>query len=152
MAGISDAVLVVESKMKSGTLITSKLALDYNKTVLAVPGSIFSSYSEGPHFLIHQGATPIRHSDDILNALGLQTSENTEGGGADIIEELIENLKETCSQNELSIINALEMPITRDELMKKSKLEIHKMNISLSLLELKGIIEEKYGLIYLSVK
>jgi DNA processing protein len=146
MAGISQAVLVIESKMKSGTLITAKLALDYNKTVLAVPGSIFSPYSEGPHFLIHQGAIPVRNSNDILEALGLAKNESLTSKN-----DIIENIKENCSENEISIINALEMPLSRDELIRKTNMAIHHLNISISLLELKGIIEEKFGKIYLSI-
>ena len=47
MAGIADAVLIIEAEEKSGTLITSRMAVDYNKTILAVPGSIFSDNSKG---------------------------------------------------------------------------------------------------------
>ena len=43
MAGISRAVLIIEAEEKSGTLITARLALDYNRDVLAVPGSAFST-------------------------------------------------------------------------------------------------------------
>ena len=45
MAGLSDAVLIVEAKEKSGTMITARLALDYNKELLTIPASIFSEYS-----------------------------------------------------------------------------------------------------------
>src|SRR3989344_4618820 len=51
MAGLSDAVLVIEAESKSGTLITSKLATEYNRDVFTLPGSIFSSTSAGPHML-----------------------------------------------------------------------------------------------------
>jgi DNA processing protein len=72
MAGISHAVLVIEAEIKSGTLITSKFATEYNRDVFAVPGSIFSKNSDGPHMLIRLGATPIRTSEDILEALGFE--------------------------------------------------------------------------------
>ncbi|MBX4210778.1 DNA-processing protein DprA, partial [Candidatus Parcubacteria bacterium] len=72
MAGLSHAVLVIEAEAKSGTLITSRLATDYNRDVLTVPGSILSKNSEGPHLLIKLGATPITSADDVLAALGFE--------------------------------------------------------------------------------
>jgi DNA processing protein len=54
--GLSHAVLVIEAEEKSGTLITSKLATDYNRDVLTVPGNIFSDSAKGPHMLIRLGA------------------------------------------------------------------------------------------------
>src|SRR5574344_927429 len=61
MAGISHAVLVIEAETKSGTLITSKFATEYNRDVLTVPGSIFSKNSEGPNMLIRLGATSTKN-------------------------------------------------------------------------------------------
>ena len=78
MAGLCKATLVIEAADKSGTLITARLALDYNREVLAVPGPITSDTSFGPNRLIRQGATTITCSEDILEVFGLQSS----GGGA----------------------------------------------------------------------
>jgi len=71
MAGISEALVVIEAGEKSGTLITSRLALDYNKNIGAVPGDIFSPLSIETNKLIRNGATPITCSEDILEILGL---------------------------------------------------------------------------------
>lgn len=76
MAGISHAVIVIEAELQSGTLITSRCAVDYNRDVGAVPGDIFSSLSEGPHMLIRLGATPITCSEDVLEMLGIQPKED----------------------------------------------------------------------------
>src|SRR5581483_11593908 len=59
MAGLCRGVIIIESSLKSGTLITARLALDYNRDVFAVPGSIFSENSSGPHSLLSQGAAPV---------------------------------------------------------------------------------------------
>lgn len=59
IAGISQGVLVVEAQKKSGSLITANLALQENRKVYAVPGSLFSPYSVGTNELIQAGATPI---------------------------------------------------------------------------------------------
>ncbi|MFT5179747.1 MAG: DNA processing protein [Candidatus Paceibacteria bacterium] len=66
MAGMSHAVLVIEATDRSGTLITSRLATEYNRDVLAVPGPVDSDGSFGPHMLIKLGAVPITSSEDIL--------------------------------------------------------------------------------------
>src|SRR3989338_10237663 len=68
VAGLSRAALIIEAQEKSGTLITARMALDYNREVLAVPGTINSLYSNGTNKLIRNGATPITCSDDILEA------------------------------------------------------------------------------------
>lgn len=80
MAGMARATLVIEAEHKSGTRITAKLATDYNRDVLAVPGSIFSPTSEGTNELIRLGATPITCSADIIEALGMMRPAS--GGGA----------------------------------------------------------------------
>src|SRR3989338_1071114 len=72
VAGLSKAALIIEAQEKSGTLITARMALDYNREVLAVPGTINSLYSKGTNKLIRNGATPITCSDDILEALGFK--------------------------------------------------------------------------------
>ena len=71
MAGLCKAVLIIEAADKSGTLITARLALDYNREVLAVPGPITSDTSFGCNRLIRQGATVITTSDEILEVFGI---------------------------------------------------------------------------------
>jgi DNA processing protein len=70
MAGISHATLVIEASEKSGTLITARMATDYNRELLVVPGNIFSSNSAGPHQFLKLGAIPVTNTTDILYALG----------------------------------------------------------------------------------
>jgi len=70
MAGISHAVIVIQAERLSGSLITSRLGLDYNREVGAVPGDILSKLSDGPNDLIRSGAVPITCSNDILEMLG----------------------------------------------------------------------------------
>ncbi len=134
MAGLSDAILVIEAEIKSGTLITSKLATEYNRNVLTVPGSIFSSNSEGPNMLIRLGATPITNENDLKEALGFST------------EQL--NLKKDykdCSQDELKIIDLLKNPMEKEMLIEISEMNIGKINSIISILEIKGIIKEEMG-------
>jgi DNA processing protein len=66
IAGLSYGVIVVEGGQKSGSLITARLALDYNRSVFAVPGNLFSPGSAGPHYLLSKGAVLVTHASDML--------------------------------------------------------------------------------------
>lgn len=135
MAGMAHAVLIVEAGEKSGTLITARLATDYNREVLTIPGSIFSKTSFGPHALIRDGATPITHTHDILEALGLKP--------ADVPIATYTN--GTPEGN--ALLALLESPREKDELIRISGLPPHEANIALSLLELEGCVREDNGII-----
>lgn len=134
MAGMCKAVLIIEAEEKSGTLITARLALDYNKDVLAVPGSAFSSNSNGTNWLIKQGATPITCSEDILEALGFAIEKprlSDEEKYAD------------CSEQEIMVINLLREPMERDDLIIEMKMSTAEANALLSIMELKELIKEE---------
>jgi len=141
MAGLSHATLVIEAEIKSGTLITSKLATEYNRDVLAVPGSILSKNSEGPNMLIRLGATPIRSSKDILEALGFNIDEEPQN---------LELKYSDCSLDEMLIIEILKTPMPKDELIRKAKMPISKVGAIVSILEIKGLVKESMGEIRLT--
>ncbi len=72
IAGLADAVLVVEAGLPSGTFSTADAALDAGREVLAVPGSILSGESRGSNRLIRQGATPITDVAELAAVLGVE--------------------------------------------------------------------------------
>ncbi|MEK7572344.1 MAG: DNA-processing protein DprA [Patescibacteria group bacterium] len=141
MAGISRAVLIIEAEEKSGTLITARLATEYNRDVLAVPGSVFSPNSKGTNRLIRQGATPVTCVEDVLEALGFE-KEKDEDKQAKLFEDL--------SKEEKIVINLLREPIPRDDLIRAMKMKISDANSLLSVMEIKGIIKEELGEIRLN--
>lgn len=133
MAGMSDAVLIIEAEQRSGTLITARLSLEYNREVFVVPGSILSRNSVGTNSLIKDGAIPITSSEDLLEELGLQTEERK-----------TLNLS-FLSEEERKVVEILKTPMRRDELIKKLDLDISHANLLISTMEIKGLIRENLG-------
>ena len=140
MAGLSDSVLVVGAEKRAGTLITARLASEYNRDVLTVPGSIFSGATEGPHLLMRLGATPVRTHEELLIALGFKVEPDAEGKKQNY---------DDCSAEEIKILELLTIPMERDALIAAAKLPVSKTNAVLSLLEIKGFISESMGEIHL---
>ncbi len=138
MAGMSHASLIVEAALQSGTLITSKFATEYNRDVFTVPNSIFSKTGEGPHMLLRLGATPITQPEDIVTALGLELKD-------------IKTKKDykDCSSDELEVINLLEEPMERNEIIRRLGKPIYATQTILATMEIKGLIEEVMGEIHL---
>lgn len=137
MAGISESVIIIEAKIKSGTLITSRLALDYNKNVGALPGEITSPLSIETNKLIREGAIPITCSEDILEMLGIKSSESKP-----IQKELLINL----NNEERMIVEFLQIEaLSHESLILKTGLKAQIVNETVSILEINGIIKEIGG-------
>ncbi len=134
MAGLSHATLMIEGAEQSGTLVTARLTCEYNRDLLVVPGSIFSSNSHGPHLFLRLGATPIRNSADILEALGF---------AQDAPQKLPDNL----SGDETKVMHILVEPHSRDTVLVELGLPVQQGNILLATMELKGLIKEELGVL-----
>jgi DNA processing protein len=134
MAGMSHATIVIEAEIKSGTLVTSRLATEYNREVGAVPGPLTSPSSDGPHMLIRLGAALIRNADDILELLGLESGK----------QHALFDMDDLTSEEKI-FIEILESPCERDELVRRAKMNISQANAVLSLMEIKGLIKEELG-------
>lgn len=135
MAGVSAATLVIEAKEKSGSLITAKLAADYNRDLLVVPGSIFSAESKGTHQFLRLGATAVTSPADILQALGITAEASNALSRNDL------------SQGEMRVVELIASPLSRDELIRKLGMPASDANVLLSMMELKGVIVEELGVI-----
>lgn len=134
MAGMSHAVLVIESENISGTRITARLATEYNRDVLAIPGSIFNTTSEGCNELIREGATPITSAKDILEYFNLISEHN-------------ESLQQSfmLEPNEEKIMDCLSEPQSRNKIAEQTGINIIELGILLSSMEIKGYIKEYMG-------
>jgi DNA processing protein len=138
MAGLSRAVLLIEATERSGTLITARLAADYGKDVLAVPGNIFSPQSVGTNQFISLGATPITKSSDILTAFGFTMPTSTQPSLFD---------PDAYTGLEREIMCALERPLSYDALCQAIKRPPHEVTIAVMKLTLAGdVVDAPTGL------
>jgi DNA processing protein len=124
IAGLTDAVLIPEAALKSGSIHTANFAIDQGKDVLAVPGPITSPTSVGANNLIKRGAIPITGVDDLLDTLNLEHAERVVQGS---------------TPEEQLLINLMKQGLYRGTaLFEASKLPIHTFNQTLVMLEIEG--------------
>lgn len=125
ISGLSDIVIVVEARKKSGSLIVADYALEQGKTIFAVPGRIGENLSEGTNYLIKQGAYILTSINDIYDYLGIIAEEKkqVELDNLDYFEKLIYN---TIGDESIHI----------DQIAEKTKIPTYKIqNVLISLIE-----------------
>lgn len=134
MVGLSDAVLIIEAGKKSGTLITARLASEYNRELLCIPHRIGDLHAFGPHLFIRLGATLVSEPLHILEALKIPPRETSATSAPTDLEDV-----------ELEIWGMLKEPKTRDEILRSAKVGAGEVLTALVALELRGLIKEEFG-------
>jgi DNA processing protein len=148
IAGLSCGTVVVEAAKKSGSLITARLAGDYNREVFAVPGSIKSRKSEGTHHLLKQGARLVESEMDIVDELHqfVHIEKKEKRNALQSKKAAHVNSLEKSRQ---VILNILEpYPIHIDEIIKKSGMDSSTISSQLLDLELDNIVNRHQGNYY----
>jgi DNA processing protein len=143
VAGMADAVVVIETDVKGGSMITARLAFDYNRDVFAFPGKTTDSKSEGCNHLIReQKAQLIFSAKDIIELMGWDSQPARFSIQKKIFVEL--------EPNENAIVEALHTSseLHVDQLQMITKLSGSALAVTLLQLELKGIIKQSPGKIF----
>jgi len=139
ISGLSLGTLVIEAGEKSGALITASHALEQNRDVFAVPGSVYSPVSAGPNKLIKLGAKTVTNAQDIIEALDLMQ-----------VTAYINNKKiiPESAEEEKILEHLTHEPAHVNELIRLTKLNTGIINSTLTIMEMKGMIRNLGGMQY----
>lgn len=138
VVGLSKGTLVAEAKLKSGAMISANLTLDYNRELMCIPGNILNPNTTGIYHLIRNGAGIVPNASDLLNQLGW-----------DIIVEDNKNFGIELNEAQKKVLKAVELdPKTFDEIAEFYKDDSSKLMVTLTELELNGLIKQSNNKYY----
>jgi DNA processing protein len=139
ISGLADAVLITEAASNSGSLHTAKFALEQGKTVMAIPGNITNTQSQGTNNLIKSGALPVTSTEDVLFGLGYKAkkAKGINFRGTEDEERVLKLIKQGVSSH--------------DDLTLITKLPGAEINQTLTALEIAGVIKSQDGGRWLAV-
>ncbi|RPH96362.1 DNA-protecting protein DprA [candidate division KSB1 bacterium] len=139
IAGICRGVLVVEAGDRSGALITAHLALEYNREVMAVPGSVTNPKTSGCHRLIKAGAALIERAEDILEIFHMNPADAASAESKQAALDL--------KGPESDLYNALDPSVAAhiDDIAQKLNMPVGEALGYLLLMELKGAVKQLPG-------
>jgi len=133
MSGLSAGVVVIEAGERSGALRTAHAAVDQNREVFALPGSIFSTQSRGTNHLIQEGAKLVRSVEDILVELGIDVPT----------PELCPPIRVQADAVQVRLLAAMgSTPVHADDLARELMLPSGDVSAALTLLELQGLVQD----------
>ncbi|MBI2446989.1 MAG: DNA-protecting protein DprA [Candidatus Omnitrophica bacterium] len=153
ISGLSLGVIVVEAARHSGSLITADLALEQGREVFAVPGNAGAINSQGTNHLIKEGAKLVENSADVLEELGPILRQYIPGSGSKDGNQNTDPMmfpKMDKTQSQIFSVLSQE-PAHIDEITDRCKLTAQAVSSSLVVLELKGLIRQLPGKMFVKV-
>jgi DNA processing protein len=145
ISGLSQGLLVVEAAKQSGSLITARLALEQNREVFAIPGSIHDPLARGCNALIREGAKLVESTEDILEELHQYNQT--------ISKEIVNRCESVLDLEQQKLLNLiLYSPTSVDTLVKQSGMPVEIISSMLLILELQGYIVSAAGGCYIRNK
>ncbi|MSS76744.1 MAG: DNA-processing protein DprA, partial [Methyloglobulus sp.] len=145
ISGLCQGLLVVEAAKQSGSLITARMALEQNREVFAIPGSIHNPLARGCNALIREGAKLVETTRDILEEFSqyIQQYENNS----------VEILQTTLDLEQQTLLNRVMLsPTSIDKLVEESRISVEVISSMLLILELSGYVEANAGDSYTRLK
>ena len=134
ISGLSLSTLVIEAAIRSGSLITARLALEQNRDVLAIPSSIYNPQARGCHQLLQQGAKLVISSQDVLDELGI------------FLQQEQPELPVALARENKNLVKCIGFEVTSvDQVLARSGLTIEKVVCDLAQLEVQGFVRAVPG-------
>jgi DNA processing protein len=141
IAGLAEAVIVVEGRQSSGALITARIALDADRDVFAVPGSVRNSMSEGPNGLIRNSQAKLATSVEDVLADVAPAIVWTDSCDPTALEKKYE-----LEESELKVLALLDdVPLSMPRLRERLDVEYGALALTLARLEVRGLVLKRIG-------
>lgn len=148
ISGMCRGVLVVEAAQKSGSLITARLAMEQNREVFAVPGSISNPLTKGCHTLIKEGAKLVECIQDIIEEINDIFINYASAEAEMATSRILDNSNTGKNQGIILEYMQAASPVSIDQLVEQTALTAEEVSSILLLMELKGLVSLEPGGLY----
>jgi len=138
ISGLSRGTIVIEAGEKSGALITAKFAVEQDREVFAVPGSVLSPMSRGTNDLIGEGAIPMTNPKAVLDALRIEEGSRVVNSKEPELNDIERTVLRVLGQDSLHI----------DDICVRMDLSVERLTVALTMMELKGLVVREQGMVY----